>query len=729
MKKGNRINKNWNVPDKIFTIFLFLMIILYAQLFRLSVFPTVDGINIDEFAKKRNTESRKLYATRGQILDSEGNVLALNVSSYTVIAYLDESRTTNPDRPYHVVDKEKTAELLAPILDMDKDYILGLLNQDLYQVELGPGGRDISELKKDEITNLNLPGIDFIEKYKRFYPNGDFASYIIGYAKTYENILKTEYGNKIEYEIVGELGIESQYNDILKGTDGSLVFQRDRHGYKIPDTKEIRIDAIDGKNIYLTLDATIQRFVETEVKDLYDNYQPEWVQLHVMDAKTGKILASSSAPSFDPNILNIVNYENPLISYVFEPGSTMKTYTYMCAMEKGTYKGEELYKSGKINIDGDVISDWNGVGWGEITFDKGYEYSSNIAIAKLLETAIDKDDLYDCLVKYGFGTKTGIELPRELAGSLEFYYPIEVANAGFGQGITTTAIQHLQALTMIANKGTMLKPYIVEKIVDQNTNEVVYEGKVKKIKNVVSEETVNKIKELMYNVVNGTDEGTTGMAYKIEGFDVIGKTGTAQIYENGRYLSGYNDYIFSFSGMYPKDDPEIIIYGAVKRPETGRGTSLSIAVKSLMKNIAKYKNMFSEQKNETSIVKYEMPSFINKNVEEVKESLLDKKIEPVILGNGNRIVKQYPNQNSEILTYDKVFLLTNDSNIAMPNVIGWSRTEIISLCSMINLKYEFDGYGYVDIQSIEPNTILEPSDVLKLTLKQKFDLNQTDDST
>lgn len=724
MKKGNRINSNWGVPGKIFMIFLFLMVVLYFQLFRLSVFPIVDGINMDEFAKMRNTETRKLYATRGKILDSEGNVLALNVSSYTVLAYLDESRTADPERPNHVVDKEKTAELLAPILEMDKDYILRLLSQDLYQVELGPGGRDITELKKDEIANLNLPGIDFIENQKRFYPNGDFASYILGYAKTYEEIVKTEYGNKVQYEIVGELGIEVQYDDILKGTDGSLVFQRDRHGYKIPDTKEIRIDAVDGKDIYLTLDSTIQRFVEAEVKDLYENYKPEWVQIHVMDAKTGKILASATGPSFDPNIRDIVNYENPLTSYPFEPGSTMKTFTYMCALEKGTYNGNTTYLSGKYTIGDRVISDWNNVGWGTVTLDKGYEYSSNVGIATLFENALTKEDLYNCLKKYGFGAKTGVELPRELEGNIEFYYPIEVVAAGYGQGITTTAIQHLQALTMIANDGTMLKPHIVEKIIDHKTNEVVYEGKVQKTENVVSKKTIDKMKELMYNVIHGTDEGTTGMAYKIDGFNIIGKTGTAQIYENGRYLTGYNDYIYSFSGMFPKDNPEIIIYAAVKRPSSGRGTSLSTATKSIIKNIAKYKNIYNEQKHETSIVKYQLPSYINKNVDEVKKELLDKQIKPIILGNGNRIIKQYPAQNSEILTYDKVFLLTNDSQITMPNVSGWSRTEIISLCNMINLKYEFEGYGYVDNQSIAPNSILHPDDVLKLTLKQKFNIKE-----
>ncbi len=725
MNRRNVINNSWKAPKIIFIIFLFFIVVLYLALVRLSIFKVVDNINMSEFAKSRNTENRKLYAKRGNIYDNDGNILALNVSSYTVIAYLDENRTIDPDVPYHVVDKEKTAAALAPILDMEEEYLLNLLSKDLYQVELGPGGRDISELKKDEVKDLNLPGIDFIENFKRFYPNGDFASYILGYAKTYEEMVKTEYGNKINYSIIGELGIEVEYEEELKGKDGSLKFQRDQHGYKIPDTKEERIDAVDGKNIYLTIDSTIQRFVETEVKETHAEYKPEWFQMTVMDAKTGKILGSASTPSFDPNIRDIVNYENPLTSYVFEPGSTMKTFTYMCALEKGNYKGDDTYDSGSIKISDRVVSDWNNIGWGKVTFDKGYEYSSNVAIATLLQNVITKKDLLDCFKKYGFGEKTGIELPRELTGDLTFNYDIEVAAAGFGQGITTTVLQHLQALTIIANNGTMIKPSIIEKIIDPNTDEIVYEGSVKKINNVVSKNTTDKMKELMYAVVHGNDSGaTTGMAYHIDGFDVLGKTGTAQIYENGRYLSGWNDYIYSFSGIYPKDNPEIIIYGAMKKPSKDRGSSLAIATRSLMRNIAKYKNMFIEEKELQNIKKYKMESYINKSVETVKNELNEKKITPIIIGKGDRVIEHYPNASNYILTYDKVFLKTNDPNIYIPNMSGWSRSEVITFCNMLNIKCEIEGYGFVTDQNIKPNEKHIKNKVLQVKLEQKFNLKE-----
>ena len=241
------------------------------------------------------------------------------------IAYLSPSRTTDPNNPKHVVDKETTAAKLSQVLDLNYDYVLSRLNQDKYQVEFGVGGSNITELLKDEIKSLGLPGLGFTETTSRNYPNGDFASYIIGYSKKHNSSETINDLTENMVSLVGELGIESKYNDILTGTNGYLEYQKDRSGYKIPDTDEIRMDAIDGSNIYLTLDSGIQRFVEAALTDLKTNYDPKWSIITVMNAKTGKILASGTTPSYNPNDLStITNYENPLVSYVFEPGSTKR---------------------------------------------------------------------------------------------------------------------------------------------------------------------------------------------------------------------------------------------------------------------------------------------------------------------------------------------------------------------------------------------------------------------
>ena len=724
MKTRKIKNANWKFPKIVFLIFLVFIFVLFIQLSYLSLSPTIYGINMDEFALNRNTISGILPASRGNIYDSSGTILAQNVSSYTVIAYLDESRTGNSKTPLHVVDKETTAKKLSEVLGKDEDDLLYLLKtfseQGKYQVELAHG---ITEMNKEAIENLNLPGIDFVENYKRYYPNGDFASYVIGYAKTNENVETDEDGyTKVTYEIDGELGIEAKYNDLLKGKDGYLSYQSDRFGYKIPDTKETRIEATNGANIYLTLDSNIQRFLETAVKAVNSEYKPDWMMITVMDAKTGDILGTASTPSFDPNIRDITNYESPLVTYLYEPGSTMKTYTYMCAIEKGTYDGRATYESGSIEVEGTKISDWNGGrGWGTVTYDKGYEYSSNVAITNILQKFIDKDDLKSCLESYGFGSYTNIELPREMLGNIEFNYPVEVAAAGFGQGITTTAIQHLRALSMISNEGRMLSPHIVDKIIDPNTGKTIYESKTEQSDQVVSVSTVNKIRELMYNTVNGTDVGTTGSAYKTDSTVVIGKTGTAQIYDNetGGYLKDSNGYIYSFSGMFPASDPQYIIYAAIKRPNVGSSSVLAKQVKSVIENIVKYRNLQDDTGKNTNVKSLTVESYKNKKIDEVIQSLEDYKLNIIKMGSGDYIIDQYPLKGEKIISGDKFFIKTNSDTYTMPSIIGWSKKDVQTLCNMLSISCTFNGYGYVTSQGINEGTTLNNDLKLDVALSDK----------
>ena len=721
MNKKKQKNIEWKTPRKIFLVFLFLILILFVRYCFLAISPTINGRNMQVFAANRNTISKTLTAKRGTIYDMSGNVLAQNVTSYTLIAYLDEERSTK-NQINHVKDIDQTAKALAPVLGMEENEIKEKLQagkeKGKYQIEFGPKGKNLTEIKKGEIETLNLPGLDFEESYKRYYPNGDFASYILGYAKTNEYYDKS---GKLTTSIDGELGIEAKFDDELKGTDGYLTYQQDRFGYKIPDTKEERIDALDGKDIYLTLDSAIQRFAETEVKKINTEYKPQWSLITVMDAKTGDILASSSTPSFNPNLRNITNYENPLVSNAFEPGSTMKIYTYMCAIDKGTYNGEETFKSGSIEVADATIRDWNNTGWGNINYDKGFEYSSNVGVTTMINHFIDKDEMKDCFKKYGFGTSTGIDLSREQSGSLGFKYPVEVANAAFGQGITTTAIQHLKALSMIANDGQELTPHIVKKIVDPNTGKTTYKRKIEKSAKLVKQTTIDKIKNLMDNVVNSSDSEATGKRYHIDGFNVIGKTGTSQIYneKTGGYLKGSNDYIYSFAGMYPKENPEIIIYAAVKQPNVGSSKVLSDSITTLMKNIAKYKNMFEEEtKNKSNVTSLKLDSYINKKVTDVQAIMNQYNIQTTIIGQGDKIINQYPNKGETVLSYDKVFLITNEGEGKMPNLIGYSRSEAIYLMKTLGYKYELEGYGYVIEQSIKQGDIVGDNTV-KIKLQEK----------
>ena len=687
MKKKNKKTR-WSMPNLIFLFFLLIILILYGQYIYLSLSKNIYGINMKEFAANRNTVKKEKIAERGKIFDVNGEVLALNVTSYTLIAYLDTSRLDSNKNPMYVKDKEDTARKLSEVLDADYDYLLDRLNKKQYQVQFGNYGRNITELKKKEIEDLNLPGISFEKTVNRYYPSGNFASHIIGYAKVDDS------GN-----IKGKLGIEAEYDDKLTGINGYEKYEQDKFGYKIPDTPEENVDAVDGNDIYLTIDSSIQRFVESAIYKVDSEYKPEWTIIEVMDAKTGEILGSSSSKSFDPNnIPNDMSYENPLVSYQYEPGSTMKIFTYMCVMEKGVYNGSETYKSGYFQVDDkDRINDWDKNGWGDISYDTGFEYSSNTAIANLISKHLSKDELKSCFEKYGFGSATGVELSSEAKGALNFKYPIEILAAGYGQGILTTPIQHLQALSIIANDGTMVSPHIVKKEVDKKTNEEII-TKINKNPNIVSSDTVKKIKDLMEKVVS--DDWATGHKYYIENFGIIGKTGTAQIYENGKYLKGATDYISSISMMYPKDNPKIIIYAATKKPSHNQNYALSDSIQELTKNIAKYYDMFNEgyeKKNNNDKV---MKNYISQNLEDVKNELSNKGVSIIIIGNGDRVINQYPKKDTKLVNNNKVFLITNGDDIKMPSMNGWSRNDVVRFCNLIGIHYNINGSGYVVAQNV-----------------------------
>ena len=688
----------------IFTFFLFGIIIYKLSIVCLS--KEVDGIDLKAFAESRNTVKEVIYANRGSIYDKNGEILAKNVNSYTVIAYLDSSRTTDPKNPEHVVDKEMTAKALSPLINMTEEKILELLNYDAYQVELGPGGRGLTELVKDQIDSLELPGIDFISSTKRYYPNGDFLSYTLGYAKTDE-----------EENIVGELGIELFYNKLLTGSNGYKEYEQDLYGYQIAGTKPITIDAESGNDIYLTIDTNIQMFAEQAVTTL-ESGALEWATVSVTNAKTGEILGVASSPSFNPNTKEIVSYYDPFVSYTYEPGSTIKIFSFMAAIEEGIYNGAEKYMSGKIEIEDAVIKDWNNYGWGEITFDEGFYGSSNVA-ATLLSQKLGRQKLLDFYTKLGFGEQTGIELPNELYGSIDFKYATEIANVSFGQGMSTTAVQVVKALTSIANDGQIINPYIVDKIVNSK-GEVVYEGKTKKEADIASTQTIEKIKDLMRGVIDGRSYVSTGTQYNVEGYNVIGKTGTAQIAStSGGYLEGYNDYVRSIALLYPKEDPEVIIY--VVASKLAYPNVLTTATNDLIRDVGTYLNINSTNKvlSENNVV---LDSYLNKSVEEVVTKLQEKGLNVIKIGNGDKIIKQHPNNLSKVTKKDKIFILTNSDTYYYPNLIGYSRSDLINFANLLGLKMNFSGYGYAKEISVSPGAVIDASQVIEVNLAPKFEI-------
>ena len=713
--KKRKINVNKIKPNYfmfLFTILLFSVFIariLYLCLVDYKVLDTT----ISEFIKQRNTEEEIIMPKRGSIMDKNGNVLAEDVASYSVIAYLDPKRSENSVVPQHVVDIDYTAEALAPLIDTDVSTLKTLLSKDLYQVELGSGSRNLSQIKMEEIKALNLPGIDFIASTKRYYPNGDFASYMIGYTINEED----SDGNVWK---VGGLGIEEYYNENLTGRSGYIAYEKDRNGYKILNGREYVEEEVDGDDIYLTIDNNIQLFTENAVKKMVSDSEGEWGMMVTADAKTGAILSYATSPSFDPNKKNITNYIDLLTGTSYEPGSTMKIFSYLCSIDNGSYDGSATYDSGTIEYVGNngskmIIHDWNKTGWGNITYDYGFAMSSNVGAAGLLRNGmLDKKTLKSCYADYGFGQTTGFSLNREARGSIKFNYDIDAASATFGQAITITPIQMVQALTMISNDGQLLKPYVVDKIVDSNTNEVSYESTKEVLDVVASSESISKIKELMNSVVCNDSSLCTGSVYYMEGYPIMGKTGTAQIYDEttGTYMKGESDYIYSFAGLYPSNDPSIIIYTVLKRPKDTTNY-VSEAVKDVIVNTSKYLNI-KDETNDTT--KYELDNYINKNTAAITNKLSENNLKVFVLGDGDTVINQYPAQGTLLYKDSVVAILTNNYNKIMPNLVGLSYKDVYNILKLMGVNFKIDGNGYVVSQSIEENAVITEEMEVVLTL-------------
>ncbi|EIT84988.1 peptidoglycan glycosyltransferase [Fictibacillus macauensis ZFHKF-1] len=696
---------NWGAGT-ILLGFVLLFFILAGRFFYIAYGKQVQDVDLKAYAEHKWTRHKVLEATRGTIFDRNGNPIAEDIPSYTVIAVLD------PKDPAHIKDPARAASQLAGVLAADESEIeKSLSKKGRYQVQL-PGGRKISNKDKEKIEKMDIQGIDFIPETKRYYPNDNFASHVIGY---------TNEDNK--NNISGVLGLEKTLDKYLKESNGSLTFKSDTKGIELPNPQEQMKKPKDGANVYLTLDEKIQTLLEQAMTKADDKYHPQAMIGIVADPKTGKILAMSDRPSFNPNKREIKDFTNTAISYPYEPGSTMKIFTLAAAIQEKVYNGNETYKSGQYKIPHNrPISDHNKVGWGTITFDEGVENSSNVLFSKLAREKLGYDRFYSYLKKFGLDRPTGIDLPNEKAGKILYNYEIEKLTTAFGQGTTVTPIQQIQGATAIANGGKMMRPFVINKVVDPSTKKTLLSHQPEVAGTPISEETAKQERNILEKVVT---KGT-GKPFQIKGYSVAGKTGTAQIVdkETGRYASGSGQNVFSFMGMAPKDDPKLLMYVGVIRPQLEAGQLGSAPVSdiftSVMKNGLQYMEVEpdgtdKEQKEKDSSVM--LSSFIGSNHEAVSKALEKAKMRPVVLGSGATIEAQLPEAKSNVLPGERVLLKTS-GNVQMPDVTGWSKADVLKLAKMLNLKISVKGTGFANSQSLQKGMRLKANDDLAVTFAE-----------
>lgn len=702
-------NKNMKVVSGfLFILFSILFLILFLRIIYIQVTGEFAGYDLVTKAEEKYTSKQTIEAQRGKILDNKGNILVGNKPSYDVIAILDENMTTNERDPQHVKDPEKTAIQLAPLLNMDVKDVTQILSKDKKQVEFGKNGQSIDSNIKKKIEKLNLPGIGFRQSTKRDYPNGDFASHVLGIVRN-DPTYKTP---------IGISGLEKSLNRELDKENGYITSLNDKFGLKLPDKNTKIVTPENGKNIKLTLDSKIQFALETAINKVQEKNNPQKIIGIVSDPKTGKILAMSSRPSSNPNENDINYYTNDAISYAYEPGSTMKIFTLASSIEEGVYNGNDKYKSGVYKIGIEKIRDHNkGVGWGEITFEEGVQRSSNVAFALLAEK-VKADKYYQYIQAFGLDRKTNVDLPKEMISKINYKYKRDQISTAFGQGIAITPIQQIQAASAIANKGKMMKPYIIEEIKGSDNNKTIEKHKPKIVGNPISEKTAKETLGILETVVSS--KNGTGKPFKLDGYKVAGKTGTAQIFENGRYLSGVGNNIFSFIGFAPANDPELIVYIAIQQPELQMNETGSVLLSEIfnptMETSLKYISVQPNNDIDKESSEIKISSYVGESTKITVDDLKTKGLNVVKLGNGNKINKQYPSSGVKLLKNELILLKTNEE-VKMPNLNGWSLRNVMYLSKLLDLEFSFKGKGYVVNQSIKPGTIIKKKDILEIELK------------
>ena len=692
-----------------------LFFALFTRILYIQATGEVNGQQLKAKAAALYEKEAVLTAERGKILDRKGNIIAEDTLSYRLIAVVSPVATTDDEKPQHVINPQKTASILANYIAMEESEIYKVLTKKLsdgrtpYQVEFGAAGRSISHETMNAINLEELPGITFASDTKRYYPNGSFASHLIGFA------IKEEQKDGA-VKTVGKMGLEYIYNEELTGENGSIQYRSDIFGYLLPNDEKMVEPAKDGSDIYLTIDKTIQNFLEESMTEVYEQFDPESMVAVVADPKTGEILAMSQRPTFDPDTrTDLESWTNLVTESVIEPGSTMKIFTLATAIETNKWKPNDYYQSGSYTILGDKINDHNVHGWGQITYLEGFQRSSNTAMANLLEK-IGNDKFVDYLKKFGFSQKTGIDLPDEATGKLLTDWPINYVTTSYGQGSTVTPIQLVQAMTAIANDGQMMQPYVIDKIVDSSSNTIIKDDEPNVKGKPISKETAKEVREILASTV--TSEAGTARRFKIKGYDVAGKTGTAYFVGDGDYLKGSENYLYSFLGMAPADDPQLIIYVAVKQPKLKENEAGSEPVAkvftSVMQNSLKYLNINPEDVAE--IEKTSTDNYIGKNASNIQLELTNKGLTPIIIGNGGEILEQYPKEGVT-LTKDNVVFLKTEGTITLPQFKGWSLRNVLVYKMMSGLPIEIVGEGYVDTQSVSANTVITDGSPIVLQLR------------
>ncbi len=710
---------------RLIVMFLLVSMVLFALIVRLGWIQIVRGEKYKELANKYQTRDIPIPAKRGIIYDRNGKELAISASTSTIWVH-----------PSEVEEPEKTASILSNILELEEETILKKVKsaQSIVSIALY-----VDDEPAKAIIKENLKGISVSESNKRYYPYGNFAAYVLGH---------TNIDNQ------GIAGIELEYDKYLSGIPGRWIKNTDGKGRQLSFSTEKYYQAEDGLNVVLTIDEVIQHFAEKAVQNALEVHKAKRVYVIVMDVKTAEILAMAVKPDYDPNFPRVpldenlkqeietmdgdkqlealfAMWRNPVINDTYEPGSTFKLITTAAALEEGVATPDSIFVgNGHITVAGRRIRCWR---WynphGAQTLVEAVKNSCNPVFVELGQK-MGARTFYNYIDGFGISDVTGIDLPGErksIMYDIDNVGPVELATISFGQSISITPIQLVNAVAAIANDGKLMKPHLVKELTDADGN-VVHRFEETMVRQVISEKTSKMMRDIMEAAVA---DGSGNYAY-IPGYRVGGKTGTAQKVVGKGYAQGL--YVSSFAGIAPVDDPKLAVLAIVDEPggfSTYGSMTAAPIVKEILEDSLRYLDVSPRytDKEEEEFVRKEvvLPEVRNITVKEASKILIDNNLqfntEPEYYADENAtVVDMFPKPGAKIPEKSIVLLYTKPnenipSSVEIPDLRGKTIRETNIILNNLGLRLKISGSGLAFSQYPEAGITVESGTIISVEFK------------
>lgn len=704
------------------------------------------GKNLSELSHQVHQKTEIVPAKRGTIYDRNGAVIAEDATTYNVYAIIDKTYKSAKGEVLYVEESQynQVADVFNRYLGMEKDYVVQQLSQKkLNQVSFGAAGNDISYSNMDairsELEAANIKGVDFTTSPNRSYKNGTFASQFIGQAQ----LIEDKEGNKT---LQGTTGIEKSLDRILGGQDGVVTYEKDRNGNIVPGSDKVAVKTEDGKDVYTTLSAELQTYLETRMDVFQEKVKGKYVSATLVSAKTGEILATTQRPTYNADtkegldIKNLRTWNTILYQDQYEPGSTMKVMLLASAIDHGTFPAyNEVYYNNELQVKDATIRDWDvnkGLSEGRyMNIAQGFAYSSNIGMTKL-EQKMGNNVWMNYLKLFKFGLPTRFGMGDEGFGGLPGDNYVTQAMSSFGQGISVTQTQMLRAFSAIANDGEMLEPKFISAIYD-GKHETARKSQREIVGNPVPASVAQQTRNYMITVGTDPQFGTLyssdGPIIQVAGQNVAVKSGTAQIATANGYLDGENNNINSIVVMTPAEDPDFIMYVTVQQPEISFSpTSWQELVNPVLEDAVALKdelNLVTETKALDGVTKedtYKMPSAESLSKElNLKQTispggfadeLRRNLIQPVVLGTGKNIKKMSVSAGTKLKANEQVLLLTDDLD-SVPDMYGWTKENVDKFAEWTGIEITYKGDGSrVSKQNVKVETALKKTKKITITL-------------